>query len=143
MANAGKPIPRSRHIDIKFYAIQEWVERDLVVLKRIDTSVNPADHLTKPLSRILFYPHRDFYMGHVPPTYSPKYNEVARIYTLSDPANPVSVESNVVLAKAAKSLAPWDKVINAIYLLSSADFRSNSTRSLERGGGLQIYYLCV
>jgi hypothetical protein len=71
MANAGKPTPRSRHIDIKFYAIQEWVERDLVVLKRIDTSINPADHLTKPLSRILFYRHRDFYLGHVPPTYSP------------------------------------------------------------------------
>jgi hypothetical protein len=135
MANAGKPTPRSRHIDVK-------VERDFIVLKRIDTSVNMADHLTKPLSRILFYRHRDFYMGHVPPTYSPGYNEVTQIYTLSDPANPVSLEPNVVSAKASKSLAPWDKVINAIYLLPSADFRSNSTRSSERGG-LQIYYLCV
>ncbi|KAL7505136.1 hypothetical protein ACHAXN_002640, partial [Cyclotella atomus] len=71
MANAGRPTPRTRHIDIKYYAIQEWVERDLLVLHRVDTSVNTADHLTKPLSRILFYRHRDFYMGHVPPTYSP------------------------------------------------------------------------
>jgi hypothetical protein len=134
MANAGKPTPRSRHIDIKFYAIQEWVERDLVVLKRIDTSLNTADHLTKPLSRILFYRHLDFYMGHVPPTYSPRYNEVARVYTLSDKANPVSLEPNVVTAKAAMSIAPWDKVINSMYLLPSADLRSNSTTSLERGG---------
>jgi hypothetical protein len=135
MANAGKPTPQSRHINIKFYAIQEWVERDLVVLKRIDTLVNTADHLIKPLSRILlFYRHRDFYMGHVPPTCSPKNNEFARNYTLSDPANPVSVEPNVVSAEAAKSLAPWDKVINTIYLLPSADFRSHSTRSSERGG---------
>ena len=27
MANAGKPTSCTRHIDIKFYAIQEWVER--------------------------------------------------------------------------------------------------------------------
>jgi hypothetical protein len=143
MANAGKPTPRSRHIDIKFYAIQEWVERDLVMLKRIDTSINPADHLTKPLARILFYRHLDFYMGHVPPTYSPRYNDVARVYTLTDKANPVSLEPNVVTAKAAKSLAPWDKVINAIYLLPSADFRSNSTSSSERGGVTDILPLCL
>jgi hypothetical protein len=57
MANAGKPTSRTRHVDIKFYAIQEWVERDLVVLKRIDTKINMADHFTKPLPRILFYRH--------------------------------------------------------------------------------------
>jgi hypothetical protein len=134
MANAGKPTPRSRHIDIKFYAIQEWVERDLVILQRIDTSINTADHLTKPLSRILFYHHRDFYMGHVPATYSPRYNEVARVYTLTDPTNPVSMEPHIVAAKAAMSLAPWDIVIQSLYLLPSADCRSNSTHSLERGG---------
>jgi hypothetical protein len=65
MANAGKPTSRTRHIDIKFYAIQEWVERDLVVLKRIDTSINMADHYTKPLPRILFYRHNDYNMGRV------------------------------------------------------------------------------
>jgi hypothetical protein len=43
MANAGKPTPCSHHIDIKFYSIQEWVERDLVVLQLIDMSKNPAD----------------------------------------------------------------------------------------------------
>jgi hypothetical protein len=78
MANAGKPTSRSRHIDIKYYAIQEWVERDLIVLSRIDTSLNMSDHFTKALPRILFYRHRDFYMGHVPPTYSPQYLEVTR-----------------------------------------------------------------
>jgi hypothetical protein len=34
MANAGKPTARSHHIDIKYNAIQEWVERNLVVLQR-------------------------------------------------------------------------------------------------------------
>ncbi|KAL7508162.1 hypothetical protein ACHAXN_005237 [Cyclotella atomus] len=49
MANAGRPTPQSRHINVKFYAIQEWVERDLVVLRCIDTSLNVSDHITKPL----------------------------------------------------------------------------------------------
>jgi hypothetical protein len=44
------------------------------------------------------------------------------------------LEPNVVTAKAAMSIAPWDKVINSMYLLPSADLRSNSTTSLERGG---------
>ncbi|KAL7508205.1 hypothetical protein ACHAXN_005284 [Cyclotella atomus] len=54
IANAGKPTPRSHHIDIKYNAIQEWVERNLVVLQRIDTTLNMADSLTitKPVGRI-------------------------------------------------------------------------------------------
>jgi hypothetical protein len=139
MANAGKPTPRTCHIDIKYYALQEWVERDLVVLRRIDTSVNTADHLTKPLSRILFYRHRDFYMGHVPPTYSPRYNEVVRVYGLLDPSNPAFSQPSTVAAKAAKSMGPWDMVIQSLYLLPMADFRSNYTRSLERGGVTDTY----
>ena len=49
MVNAGKPTSRSRHIGIKYYAIQEWVERDLIILQRINTAINIADHYTKPL----------------------------------------------------------------------------------------------
>eukprot|EP00970_Alexandrium_tamarense_P010352 scaffold2093_cov141-Alexandrium_tamarense.AAC.5 len=40
MANAGKPTTRTRHKDIRYNALCEWVERDLVVLERIDTSQN-------------------------------------------------------------------------------------------------------
>jgi hypothetical protein len=139
MANAGKPTPRTRHIDVKFYCIQEWVERDLVVLRRIDTSVNTADHLTKPLPRILFYRHRDFYMGHVPPTYSPRYNDVVRVYSVNNPADPMSSTPNVVSAKAARSVAPWDKVIQSLYLMPLAGFRSDSAGSSERGGVTDTY----
>jgi len=82
MANAGKPTSQTRHIDIKFYALQEWVERDLLVLKRIDTAINMADHYTKPLPRILFHRHNDYNMGRVPPAYSPKYLDCLRIYSV-------------------------------------------------------------
>ena len=80
-------------------------------------------------------------MGHVPPTYSPRYNEVVRVYGSSDPSNPAFSQPNMVAAKAAKSMGPWDKVIQSLYLLPMADFRSNSTSSLERGGVTDTYDL--
>jgi hypothetical protein len=60
---------------MKYFALCDWVERDLIHLERIDTSINIADHLTKPLSRILFHRHADFLLGHVPPRYSPVYQQ--------------------------------------------------------------------
>jgi hypothetical protein len=107
MANAGKPTPRSRHIDIKYYVIQERIERDLVILTRINTSLNMGDHFTKPLPKLLFYCHRDFYMGHIPPPYSPKYQDCLRIYSMPD------TKHKQYVAKAAKSLAPWEIVCSA------------------------------
>ncbi len=49
MGNAQKLTPtKTRHIDIKYFALCDWVERDLIILKRIDTSIsNIANHLTK------------------------------------------------------------------------------------------------
>jgi len=40
MANAQKPTPRTHHMDIKYFSLSEWVERDLMLLARIDTSIN-------------------------------------------------------------------------------------------------------
>jgi hypothetical protein len=55
MGNAQKPTVCTCHIDIEYFALCEWVERDLIHLKRINTSINLANHLTKPLSKILFH----------------------------------------------------------------------------------------
>jgi len=81
MGNAQKPTPRTRHMDIKYFSICEWVERDLMHLERIDTSINMADHLTKALNRALFHRHADFLLGHVPPMYSPVYHTIVGTYT--------------------------------------------------------------
>jgi len=70
MANAQKPTSRTRHMDIRYHVLCEWVERDLIVLERVDTTINEADHFTKLLSRVLFHRHIDYIMGHVPPEYS-------------------------------------------------------------------------
>ena len=52
----------------KFYAESNgWVERNLLILKCIDTTVNESDHFTKPLQRVLFHRHIDRIMGHMPP----------------------------------------------------------------------------
>jgi hypothetical protein len=32
MANAQKPTPQTRHINIKYFALCNWVERDLIIL---------------------------------------------------------------------------------------------------------------
>ena len=47
MANAQKPTNRTRHMDICFFALLDWVERDLIRLDRIHTSSNESDLLKK------------------------------------------------------------------------------------------------
>ena len=70
MSNASKPTKGTRHIDIKDFAIQDWVEQDLITLERIETTNNSADAFTKPLTRILFYRHNDYItMGRNKPQY--------------------------------------------------------------------------
>ena len=113
MANAGKPTSRSRHIDIKYYALQEWVERDLMILQRIDTSLNMADHYTKPLPRILFYRHNDYNMGRVPPTYSPKYLDCLRVYTADN--KKTTTKQKEYTARAAKTTTNWEIIVLSLH----------------------------
>jgi len=63
MANAQQPTRRTRHIDIKHFALLDWVEQDMLILEHIPTSDNVADAMTKTLSKTLFYRHYDTYMG--------------------------------------------------------------------------------
>jgi hypothetical protein len=103
-----------------------------------------ADGLTKPLARILFYRHRDFTMGFVPPVYSPKYNEVAKIYTVPDTTT-MTVDSRPkpLVAAAAKTTASWSKVVQSMYLMPLSFVRSDSSLSPERGGVTDTYDLPV
>ena len=54
---------------MEYQVICEWVERDLIRLKRIDTSINLADIFTKLLGRSLFYRHTNYVLGHIPSHY--------------------------------------------------------------------------
>eukprot|EP00956_Cyclotella_meneghiniana_P003435 scaffold4172_cov67-Cyclotella_meneghiniana.AAC.11 len=104
MANAQKPTSRTRHMDIRYFALSDWVEQDLMTLERIHTSVNIADHFTKPLERTLFYRHVDYIMGHIPPAYSPCYTYATGNAEIQ-PTSDIEFEDMVVkppVARAAK-----------------------------------------
>ena len=60
---------RTRHMETKHFAIQHWVDTDLLTLHRISTSDNESDAMTKNLPRTLFYRHIDYIMGKVIPYY--------------------------------------------------------------------------
>ena len=63
MAEARKPTKKTRHVEIRHYAILDWVEQDLINIKKIHTHDNCSDTLTKPLAKTLFYRHTDTLMG--------------------------------------------------------------------------------
>ena len=69
MANAQQPTRRTRHMDIKKFALLDWVEQDLLILKTIKTAENAADGLTKPLAKQLFTRHLDTILGKRIPDY--------------------------------------------------------------------------
>ena len=75
MAEARKPTKRTRHMDIKHFAIQQWVERNLIQFKRISTHDNTADAMTKAIPRTLFYCHMNHIMGQIIPSYAKYLNQ--------------------------------------------------------------------
>lgn len=69
MTKAMKPTKRTRHVDSRFFAILDWVQTDQILVKKIDTSDNASDVLTKPTGRIIFYRHNDTLLGKRQPAY--------------------------------------------------------------------------
>ena len=68
MANAQQPSPQTRHIDIREFALVDWVAEDLLILEAITSPDNCSDAMTKALPKQLFYRHNDTIMGrHIPP----------------------------------------------------------------------------
>ena len=71
MINASRPTPRSRHIDIQHFAIQEWKANNEIVLAHIPGIVNSADSLTKSLGSTLHHRHVRRLMGHCGAPWTP------------------------------------------------------------------------
>jgi hypothetical protein len=63
MSQASQPTRQTRHIDIRHFALLNWVETDVLRLVSIATASNPADLFTKQLPRILFTRHLDNISG--------------------------------------------------------------------------------
>jgi hypothetical protein len=112
MANAQKPTTRTCHMDIKYHVFCEWVDRDLICLKRSDTTVNMSDRFTKQLGPTLFHHHVDYIMGQVPPQYPPWYHNLfgKTHQSLVLPQIPIPPGSHPIVAAAAKLFAYWSCV---------------------------------
>jgi hypothetical protein len=80
MGNVQKPTARTRHMDIKYFSICEWVDRNLLYLERINMMINMADHFIKGLTRALFHCHAGFLLDHIQPMYSPVYQAIVGMY---------------------------------------------------------------
>ena len=70
MAKAQQPTKRTKHIEVKHFVIQQWVEQDLLDFKQISTHDNSADAMTKATPRTLFYRHINHIMGKFIPSYA-------------------------------------------------------------------------
>ncbi len=48
-------------MDIKTFKLQDWIEKDLILMKHMNTADNCADALTKLMGRQLYYCHNDYF----------------------------------------------------------------------------------
>jgi hypothetical protein len=70
MTNAQQPTRRTRHMDIKEFAVLQWVEEDHMIFGEVKTENNISDSLSKQTGRTKFYVHTDVMMGRVRPMYA-------------------------------------------------------------------------
>ena len=70
MSQNQKPTKNTRHVDLRHFAVIDWVAQDLLLVKKISTHDNSSDTLTKSLGKTLFHRHTDTIMGNRRPTYT-------------------------------------------------------------------------
>jgi hypothetical protein len=72
MANNVRPTDRTRHMDIRYFAIQEWIHVDKdIILIHIPTILNAADALTKALAWLKHHHHMTRAMGQLGSPFHP------------------------------------------------------------------------
>lgn len=97
-------------MDIRYFALCDWVEQDLIISQRIHMAINEADHFTKVLDWTLFYRHVDHIMGHIPPEYSSCYEKITRT-PMPKPTDDISINDmdvGSIAAGAAKCMFDED-----------------------------------
>mgnify|MGYP000459940001 CR=1 FL=1 len=82
MINSKVPTQQSRHIDIQYYAIQNWKDAGDIVMQHIPGVINPVDDLTKPLGWILHVRHARCIIGHFQPLYANAFT-IILLWTIS------------------------------------------------------------
>ena len=67
MINERRPTPRARHVEVQYFAVQEWRRNGDIIMRHLQGVNNPSDGLTKALSTILHHRHSRRSMGHYQP----------------------------------------------------------------------------
>ena len=69
MGNAQQPTRRTRHMNLKKFALLDWIKKDLMIMKRVKSSDNSSDVMTKQTGRQLFHCRFYLIMGRIKPHY--------------------------------------------------------------------------
>jgi len=64
IVNHSRPTDCSRHVEIRYFALQHWRLMKDIILIHLPGVVNPADMLTKALGWVLHHRHAPYLMGH-------------------------------------------------------------------------------
>ena len=64
IVNHDRPTPRSCHIDIRYFGMQQWQRLGDIILKHVPGKINASDCLTKALGWVLHFRHAPRLMGH-------------------------------------------------------------------------------
>jgi hypothetical protein len=126
MANAQQPTRRTRHMDTKHFAIQDWVEHDQLDVTQIGTALNISDAFTKALGRIKFYEQTDVIMGRRIPPYVPS-------WVLQDHPAPTKTFSIPSLSSSSKPRLL--SALEAIHDLLPTSFFNRISSTVRSMGG--------
>ena len=69
MVDAQASTKRTRHVDIRYFALLQWSTSGQLKAEAIKTDENISDSMTKPTGRIKFHQHADIFMGRQTPSY--------------------------------------------------------------------------
>jgi hypothetical protein len=142
MANAQNPTPRTHHMDIKYFALHDLVEQDLICLEQIDTKFKLANPFTKTLQCASFHRHVDFILRHVPPQFSPVYSKHIGTYTDQhtdiDEYVPGSFTTPLCPAAAWINALIWKNYFGNPWIRILWHGKYNPTLSLELWGGVIV-----
>ena len=64
IVNSSIPTERTRHMDVRFVAIEGWKDAGDIIMNNVPGIINPADDITKPLGWVLHSRHARYLMGH-------------------------------------------------------------------------------
>ena len=97
-------------MDMKKFSLLDWVEKDLITFKRISTSHNYADSLTKAVPKELHYRHNDYLLGKIKPQYCQRTQQKDKNELKDTPINKgISTKENRNVVMHPKAVA-WDAI---------------------------------